>query len=145
MAQPLIIDLGFVIDRDGEKIAATMHTQEWNGQAECVVALGEPNQPNAPFPLHILFDYTLRDGLKDFEILSDTMLTVPRRIPAGEMRSLMRRVMSQSAVGVLALPLIVYPPSKAEDITSPDDFAWLSDHPDFAELDETAPAGVRLQ
>jgi len=93
MANKFFIDLGHVIDREGEKIAVSMQTEQWGDETVYGVAFNELNNPNELFAFGTLFDFVLRDGLRDFEIFSETMSTIPTCIPAGEIRALVRRIL----------------------------------------------------
>jgi hypothetical protein len=91
MSEPFFLNLGFVIDREGNKVAASMRTEQWGAETVHVVALGETKADG--YWLSTLFRYVLRDGLSDFEVLRDDCPLVAHFIPAGEMRSLVRRIM----------------------------------------------------
>ena len=93
MSEPFFIDLGFVIDREGNKVAASMRTEQWGAETVYVVALGESKAGG--YCLSVLFGYVLRDGLCDFEILHDDYPIIEHVIPAGEIRALVRRLMGR--------------------------------------------------
>lgn len=97
MNEPISIDLGSVIDRAGKKIAARLITQQFGGQPEYAVMLGQSRAGG--FLLPVLFDYVLSDGLSDFEITHDEWPELDARVPAGEIRALVRRLMGDHIVG----------------------------------------------
>lgn len=104
MSEPFFLDLGFVIDREGNKVAASMRTEQWGAETVPVVALGETKAEG--YWLSTLFRYVLRDGLSDFEVLRDDCPLVAHAIPAGEMRSLVRRIMgNEHKVGTMRLSI----------------------------------------
>ncbi|NHZ81849.1 hypothetical protein F2P44_21590 [Massilia sp. CCM 8695] len=93
MSSKFFIDLGHVIDLEGEKIAVSIQTQMWGDEIEYGVAFNELNNPNELFHFGSLFDFLLKGEEKDFEIISETRLCEPDRIPAEQIRSLVRRIL----------------------------------------------------
>lgn len=123
MNEPFNVDLGFVIDREGRNIPTSLQTEQWQGETAYAVVFGRRNSPNEPFCLEQLFHYVLCEGFADFEILHEERSCLAR-IPAGEIRALVRRLMAKREIGpntlsVTARALVTLsptpPPSPAFD------------------------------
>ncbi|CUI09811.1 hypothetical protein BN2497_14399 [Janthinobacterium sp. CG23_2] len=93
MSSKFFIDLGHVIDREGEMIAVSMQTEQWPDGIMYGVAFNELNNPNELFAFGSLFDFLLKGEEKDFEIISETRLCEPTRISAKQIRKLVRRIL----------------------------------------------------
>lgn len=89
MADKFFVDLGHVVDRGGRNVPTGMRAEQWGSETVYVIVFGE--SPSG-YWLKVLFDYVLRDGLSDFEILREDSEEVVYLIPAGEIRALVRKI-----------------------------------------------------
>lgn len=93
MAKQFLIDLGHVVDREGEKIAVSIQSEQWADGLVYGIAFNQLNNPNELFVFGSLFNFLLKGEEKDFKIISETRLCEPTRISAKQIRKLVRRIL----------------------------------------------------